>query len=234
MGVAHFARHDTKPAQLTIVRRVLPENGFRTWLTDLKHALAGRVCLPSVVDGLTVEVANLSAVSSINRRQRQAGGVVRESDLQELNAWLATEKPSVAARVRNPAAPLYVEDGELCVGFVLDTEVVRRAASAALAGYCGEVLAPEHKAFKPLEELGGLTLGVVRPAFDGRDPSDTSAYRQPLFSSAAELREFCSDPNGYIEENGVLDAPGCVTFGPMQAILAPPQPPQDVTRLRSL
>ena len=118
MGLAYGHRPERRPQQLSVVRRVLPENGFRTWLTDLKHALAGRVCVSSVVEGLSVEVANLSVVSGVSRLQRRPGGM-RESDIDALNGVLGVTKPNVAARVRNPEAPLYVADGELRIGFCL-------------------------------------------------------------------------------------------------------------------
>lgn len=230
MGVAHHLRPDRRPPQLTVVRHVLPEEGFRTWLTDLRHALAGRVSVCSVVDDLTVTVANLSAVSDINRLQRQAGGVVPESGIETLNALLAAEKPSVAARIRNPGAPLYVDNGELRVSFLLDPELLRRAASTALAGYCAEALGPEHKAFRPLDEIGELRLGSVQPALEGQVRVDAAAYRQSGFPSVGEFSGFCADPNEYLQASRAIAPPECLELGPMRVASTSPPPNYILTR----
>jgi len=220
MGVAPGRRHGNGPQQLIVVRDVLQENGFRTWLTELRHALAGRVAVPAVVNGPLI--ANLSAVHNINRVQRRSGGEVREPDIQTLNNVLAAEKPRVAARIRNPNAPLYVENGQLCIGFLLDSEVLRSAASAAIAGYCAETPGPKHKAFKVLDEIGQLVLGPVRPTLDGDVRVDSSAYKHPGFSSAADLQAFCEDPNDYLEgiSGGSTVYPQSIAFGPMRVVVA--------------
>lgn len=226
MGLSSGARHDRRPQQLTVVRDVLPDNGLRTWLTDLKHALAGRVSVPAVVDGMTVTVANLSVIGGINRLQRRSGGAFPAPAIDALNDVLAAEKPRVAARIRTPAEPLYVENGVLCIGFVVDPELLRRAASSAIAGYCKEAIGPEHKAFRPLYELGQLTLGPIH-ALEGVARADESAYRQTGFLSAAALEGFCEDPNGYLEDIGGPAAafPEGIAFGPMRVAVTSPQVP---------
>lgn len=216
MGVAYGSRHERRPQQLTIVRHVLPEENFRSWITDLKHALAGRVCVPAVVDGMTVSIANLSVVGKINKLQRRYGGIVPEVDIEALNEVLAAEKPRIAARV-NRTAPLHAEGGNLCLGFSVDSEVLRRAASAAIEGYCRENIGLEHRAFGPLNELGQLVLGPVRPALDGVTRVDEAAYRSFGFLTAAAFENFCRDPNSYLEDTGSPAAafPESIAFGPM-------------------
>lgn len=227
MGLASGKRHERTPQQLSIVRHVLPDYGFRPWLTDLKHALAGRVCVSPVVEGLTVEVANLSVVGGIKRLQSHNGRAMPESGIEELNGILVTQKPSVAARVRNPYAPLYVREGELRLGFLVDPELLRYAASAALAAYRSEVPV-EYTTFKPLDELGELTLGPVGPVSAG------GAYRQDGFSSEDDLQDFCGDPNGYLVDVGAAIVPlESLALGPMRVAVSRPQAPQELARQAS-
>lgn len=224
MALAYGSRREKRPQQLTVVRHALPEYGFQTWLKGLKHALAGRVCVSPVVEGLTVEVANLSVVGGINRLQRRFGGAMPEAEIEQLNRKLGAQKPSVAARVRQ----LYVREGHLRLGFMLDPELLRCAASAALADYCSEAPDMGHKAFRPLYELGELTLGPVRPVLG------IVAYRQAGFSSEAEQREFCQDPHGYLNETGAaIASPEGLAFGPMRIATTQPQSARELIRQES-
>lgn len=215
--------HGRPTQQLFAVRDVSPEEDFKHYLANLKHILDGRVSI-APVRGLAIQVANLSTVRSINRVQRKTGGAVDKGNLSILNTFLASEKPTVAARVRDPDQPLYVEGSELKINFSLDPEVLRRAASAAIAAYCGEAVPVEHKAFAPLAELGCLTLGRVHPAYNSTVRLNPAAYRHFGFASASEMREFCEDPNGYIDDLGVVaTAPGSLAFGPMHVVCVAPE-----------
>ena len=156
-------------------------------------------------------------VGPINRLMRQTGGVVPDIHIQTLNDVLAVERPRVAARVRKPYAPLYVRERGLRLAFLVDPALLRRAASVALEAYCSEAPDIEHKAFRPLDELGELTLGPVRTALAA------GVHRQAGFPSEADLREFCDDPNGYLEDVGAaIVPPESLAFGPMQVAVSHP------------
>jgi hypothetical protein len=196
-----------------IVRNVRPDDTLTASLRTLKRALNGRV-LMRAAGGLSVEVADLAAVSSINRRVRRGESLDRTA----LGKVLAREKPSVRARV-DAESPLHVAEGALCLRLLVDADVVLgRPVCAALKSSGEDPPTLSDRALAPLAGVGHLVLGEVVPNIDSSD-QPLSMYRdlERGFPSAADLVAFCEDPNGYLESQGLakITYPESVSFGPM-------------------